>query len=238
MLVLATASFGQSAKPEASVKLPTAREIVARYEKALGGREANEKIKSWTTKGTVELSPMGARGTFETIASAPNRLLNKVHLEGLGDIINGFDGTTAWTINPLQGSRELTGTELLQTKFSSDFYRNVALEKQYPKMEVTGIEKVNGKDAYVVVGTPEGLPASTMYFDTASGLLVRTDDTFVSPEGKQPVSLFIEEMKQVDGVMVPSKMRTKLPAFEMTMTVSDIKSGPEIPASQFARPKN
>ena len=51
------------------------------------------------------------------------------------------------------------------------------------------------------------------------------------------MTVFIEEMKQVDGVMVPSKVRTKLPSFEMIMTVTEIKSGPVIDDAKFARPK-
>jgi hypothetical protein len=159
-------------------------------------------------------------------------------ITGLGDLIEGYDGKTAWAINPIQGSRERTGAELLQTKLMSNFYRDVNLDKLYPKMEVKGIEKVNGKDAYVVTATPDGLPAATMYFDVQSGLIVRSDNTLIAPEGQQQVSIYIEEMKQVDGVMVPTKMRTKLPTFEMLMTVTEVKSGPTIEDAKFARPKS
>jgi hypothetical protein len=238
LFVGATAAFGQAAKPAAPAKLPTAQEIVAKYTKAIGGREAMEKIKSWTTKGTVEISPMGLKGTFEQIASAPDRSMTTMSITGLGDLIEGYDGKTAWAINPIQGSRERTGAELLQTKLMSNFYRDVNLDKLYPKMEVKGIEKVNGKDAYVVTATPDGLPAATMYFDVQSGLIVRSDNTLIAPEGQQQVSIFIEEMKQVDGVMVPTKMRTKLPTFEMLMTVTEVKSGPTIEDAKFARPKS
>ena len=106
-------------------------------------------------------------------------------------------------------------------------------------MELKGIEKVNGKDAYVVTATPDGgLPASTMYFDTQSGLLVRSDNTIIAPEGQQAAGIFIEEMKQVDGVMVPTKMHTKLPTFEMLMTATEVKSSPAIDDAKFARPKS
>jgi hypothetical protein len=238
LCVAATAAFGQAAKPAVQAKLPTAQEIVAKYTKAIGGREAMEKIKSWTTKGNVEISPMGLKGTFEQIASAPDRSMTTMSIAGLGDLVEGYDGKTAWAINPIQGSRERTGAELLQAKLMSNFYRDVNLDKLYPKMEVKGIEKVNGKDAYVVTATPDGLPAATMYFDVQSGLIVRSDNTLIAPEGQQQVSIYIEEMKQVDGVMVPTKMRTKLPTFEMLMTVTEVKSGPTIEDAKFARPKS
>ena len=114
----------------------------------------------------------GDPGHIRADPSAPDRSFTKLTLAGIGDILDGYDGKTAWSINPIQGSREKTGTELLQTKLTNNFYRDINLDKLYPKMEVKGIEKVGGKDAYVVSATPEGLPASTMYFDVDSGLLV------------------------------------------------------------------
>lgn len=241
----AAAAFSQTApakpteppKPVAPANLPTAQEILARFVKAIGGREANEKVKSWTSKGIVELAPIGVKGTFEQITSAPDRSLTRMNLEGLGEFLDGFDGKVAWSSNPIQGSREKTGLELAQIKFNNNFYRFTNIDKLYSKLEVKGIEKVGDKNAYVVVATPEGLPASTMYFDVNSGLLLRSDNIVIAPEGQQPVKVFIEEMKQVEGVMVPYKVRTALPAFQMLMTITETKSGPPIDDTKFSRPK-
>lgn len=252
LTLAAAAAFGQtapvkpaeSAKPAepaklaASAKLPTAQEIIAKYVKAIGGRESAEKVKSWTSKGTVELAPLGVKGTFETITAAPDRSLTRMNLEGLGEFLDGYDGKVAWSVNPIQGSREKTGIELAQVKFSNNFYRDINMEKIYSKLEVKGVEKVGDKDAYVVVGTPEGLPAATMYFDVNSGLLLRTDSTVISPEGQQPVKVFIDEMKQIEGVLIPSKIRSVLPTVQILLTVTEIKPGPPIDESKFARPKS
>jgi outer membrane lipoprotein-sorting protein len=237
----AISALGQTApaaRPAPPAKLPTSQEVVARYVKAIGGREATEKIKSWTFRGTVEMAPMGVKGTFEQTTSAPDLNLLKMNLAGIGEFMDGFDGTTAWSVNPLQGSREKTGAELQQSKLMNNFYRSINLDKLYPKLEVKGIEKVDGKDAYVVVGEPEGLPASTFYFDTNTGLLLRMDGTLVSAEGKQPVKIFFDEMKQVDGVMVPTKFRNYLAGVEITTTIDLIKSGPAIEPAKFAKPKS
>lgn len=233
----APAKSAEPAKPAASTKLPTAQEILARFVKAIGGRESNAKVKSWTSKGTVELAPIGVKGTFEEISSAPDRSLTRMNLEGLGEFLDGYDGKVAWSSNPIQGSREKTGLELAQIKLNNNLYRFIDMDKLYSKLEVKGIEKVGDKDAYVLVATPAGLPASTMYFDVNSGLLLRSDNIVITPEGQQPVKVFIEEMKQVEGVMVPYKIKTVLPAFQILMTSTEIKSGPPIDDSKFARPR-
>ena len=221
----------------AAVKMPTVKEILAKYVQAIGGKQANDKIKSRMAKGTVELAPMGIKGTFENYAAAPNKSIAKVTLAGIGELVEGFDGTTAWSMNPIQGNRDKQGEELAQSKLNSNFNRETNLDKLYSKMEVTGIEKVGADDAYVVVATSGNLPAETFYFDTKSGLLVRQDSTSITPEGKMPGKTFLEDYREVDGVKIPFKTRTVLPQFELITTFTEVKSNVPVEDSKFAKPK-
>jgi len=221
-----------------TVKLPTVQEILAKYVQAIGGKEANEKIKSRMMKGTLELMPMGIKGTIENYTAAPNKSLNKITLSGIGEIIEGFDGQTAWSINPLQGNRDKQGEELAQTKITYKFYREINLDKIYPKMELKGTEKIGANEAYVVVGTPpENLPSETFYFDTKSGLLLRQDTTVISPEGKMPTKTFFEDVREVDGVKLPFKIRSILPQFEVTIITTEVKQNVAVEDAKFAKPK-
>jgi hypothetical protein len=225
------------AKPTPVAKLPTVKEILDKYAQALGGREAFEKIRTRTMKGTVELAPMGVKGTVEIYQSAPDKSYNKLTLNGIGDIIEAFDGKTAWTINPLQGNRDKTGNELLQAKLLSTFHRETNFEKLYTKIEVKGVEKVGDQEAYVISATPPGLEPQTFYFDKQTGLLVREDSTVVSPEGKTPVKVFYEDYREVDNLKMPHKLRTALPQFEITMTFTEVKNSPKIDENIFSKPK-
>jgi len=220
-----------------AVKMPTVQEILAKYVQAIGGKEANEKLKSRLSKGTIELAPMGIKGTFEAYNAAPNKSINKTTLDGIGEIIEGTDGATAWSINPLQGNRDKQGEELAQNKLFNNFYRETMLDKLYPKMELKGTEKIGTSEAYVVVGTPDNLPSETFYFDTKSGLLLRQDGTIISPEGKQPVKVFFEDYRDVDGVKVAFKTRAILPQIEIITTVTEVKNNVAVEDSKFAKPK-
>ncbi len=226
-----------TAATAAAVKLPTATEILAKYVQAIGGKAANEKIKSRFVKATVELVPFGVKGTSETYTAAPGKSINRTNLEGIGEIVEGFDGVTAWSINPLSGNRDKAGEELAQAKLIYDFGRATNLDKLYPKMQVTGIEKVGASDAYVVVGTPDGLPAETFYFDTKSGLLVRQDATFVSPEGKQAMKIFYEDYRDIDGLKMSYKSRTVTPQFEAITIITEVKNNVPVEDAKFAKPK-
>ena len=249
VLTIAVNAFGQKPepakpgavkpddKPAPTAKLPTAKEILDKYVAAIGGRAANEKFKTRSMKGAFELSPMGIKGTIESYAAAPDKSHTKMNMSGIGEITEGYDGKTSWSLNPLQGNREKTGEELLQTKLTSAFDREINLAKYYSKMEVKAAEKLGEKDVYVVVATPEGLAPETFYFDRQTGLLVRADSTLVSPEGKMPAKTFYEDYREVDGAKMPHKIRVVLPQFEIITTMTEIKNGVAVEDSLFAKPK-
>ena len=112
---------------------------------------------------------MNLKGTFEAYSAPDAKSYTKMTIAGIGDLIEGTDGKTGWSINPMQGSRDRAGAELSQAKLNNDFYRDIRLDRLFPSIEVKGIEKVGEKDAYVVTGTAEGLPSETWYFDTKTG---------------------------------------------------------------------
>lgn len=221
----------------AQTTTPTAQQIIAKYVEAIGGREANEKIKTRITKGTVELSPVGIKGEAESYAAAPGKSYAKISLAGVGDIIESFDGTTAWTINPIQGNRNKEGQELLQTKLSNNFYREINLDKLYSNWQVKGTEKVGDRDAYVLTGTPEGLEPETFYFDAETGLLLRNDQTLISPQGNMVGKAFYEDYREVDGVKIPHKIRLVTPQLEIITTITEVKNNVAVEDSKFAKPQ-
>lgn len=232
-----TKSAEPKSTPAPVAKLPTVKEILDKYVAAIGGREANEKIKTRMTKGLIEMSPMGIKGTVESYSAAPNKNYMKLNIGGIGEIIDGFDGTAGWSINPIQGNRDKEGDELLQAKLTYTFSREVNLDKIYSKIEVKGTDKVGDKDVYVVTATPAGLPAETLYFDTKSGMLLRSDVTAISPEGNMMTKNFFDDFREVDGVKIPFKTRSVLPQFEMNMTLTEIKHGVTIDDKIFSKPK-
>lgn len=226
------------AKPAtAAAKLPTVKEILDKHVAAVGGRAAHEKIKSRSMKGTIELAPMGIKGTVESVAAAPGKSYTKMNLAGVGEITEGFDGTTAWGLNPIQGGREKTGEELLQTKLANAFNREVNLDKHYSKIEVKAAEKLGEKDVYVVAATAEGLAPETFYFDKQTGMLLRADGVAITPEGKMSYQNYYEDFREIDGIKMPFKTRTVMPQFELINIVTEVKHNVAVEDAKFARPK-
>jgi outer membrane lipoprotein-sorting protein len=244
ILLIAGSAFAQKPavtavdeKPAQAAKLPAVSEVLAKFVEAIGGREANEKIKNRVVTGGIEISPMGIKGTMELYTAAPDKVFSNANITGIGTMMEGYDGKLAWTMNPMQGNREKSGRELLQAKIASNFYRDINLDKLYTKLEVKGVEKIGDKDAYIIVATPDGIPAETFYFDKVSGLLLRTDSTVIAPEGTAAVKTFYEDYRTVDGIKVAFKMRSVLPQYELITTISDVKHNVTIDDAKFAKPK-
>jgi zinc protease len=223
-------------KAPKAAKLPAARKIIANYVKAIGGREANEKIRTRVAKGTVEIIGPGIKGTIETFGAAPDKSVSNINLAGFGLLIEAYNGKTGWSRDPMQGGRDKSGDELLQAKLISNFHRDINIEKLYSKIEVKGVDKVDNTDVYVLVLTPDGLPAETLYFDQKTGLLLRLDMTIVSAAGNSAAQTFLEDYREVDGIKTPFKTRTVTPQFELVTIYTEIKNNVAIDDAKFAKP--
>ena len=227
----------KSAAEPSAVRLPSAADVLEKYVKAIGGRDALQKFKTRYQAGTVELSPMGLKGTIESYSRSDDRSLTKVSLAGIGDILDGYDGKTAWTVNPIQGSRIKEGRELLQTKRNNIYARESSIDKIYKNVMVRGIEKVGERDAYVIVASTDGLPDDILYFDKESGLMLRSDTISITPEGEQAVKTFYDDYREVDGIKSAFKIKAITPAFEINSVITEVKYGMPIEDSKFVQPK-
>ena len=249
LVILAAATFGlaqeepktpeSTAAPSAqeSVALPTLDQILDKFVESTGGKAAIERITSRQVKGTFDIPSMGASGTLEIYAKAPDKAYTAIDVPGFGMIQQGFDGTVAWEDNPMTGPRDLSGTELAARKRDVDFYRELHLRQMFPQMAVKGTEKVGEREAYVIEATPaEGKPEK-MFFDTETGLLIRSDAERESPQGVALVETYLEDYRDVDGVKTPFTMRQVNPMFSMTIKFTDLKNNVEIDDSKFSKPK-
>lgn len=238
VVALAQEKKAEAPKPDAkpAAALPSVDEILDKYIKATGGKEANEKITSRMMKGTFEMPAMGMTGSIEAYTQAPNKFANITDIAGFGKVQQVFDGKTAWEANPMTGLRELAGVELAATKRESDFHGSLNYKKNFSKLEVKGKEKVGNSDAYVVIATPsEGKPEKH-YFDVTSGLLVRADATRETAQGEMETETYYEDYKDVDGVKVPMTMKITNPQFSFVLKMTEVKTNVKIEDSKFAKP--
>jgi hypothetical protein len=189
--------------------LPTAKEIVERYNQALGGRDAILQHKSSTMRGTLEVHEAGsvAKIPFVYFAAAPYRRLEKVSLpNGAGEILNGFDGDTAWSVDPQNGAKVYGGDERESTKRDADFYYALNELSWFKSMETVGIEDFEGQACYRLHGINNWNKANDHFYSRETGLLAGYE--FNSELG--PTHEIFSDYKKLDGVLVPTKQVVKV----------------------------
>jgi hypothetical protein len=222
-----------AAKPAA---IPTTEQILDRYVKAIGGREAWLKSTSRVTTGTIEVPSMNLSGMVMIHEKAPDRLLATVVINGAA-FRQGFNGTMGWTDDPQDGLREQSGAELAEARRDADFYHPLDLRRLYTKITVSGVEKIGDRDAYVLEATvPEASEPTKMYFDAATGLLVRAVSQHHGPDGVTQYREDFEDYREVDGIKVPFTSRQTNGDTTYTMTISEIRHNVELDDSEFAKP--
>jgi hypothetical protein len=216
--------------------LPPLDQLIDKFIEGSGGKAALEKLTSRLTKGTFEIPSMGANGTLEGYAKAPNKSFMAIEIQGFGTIQQAFDGTIGWEDNPMAGFRELSGAELAARKRDADFYQALHLKEQYPQMSVKSKEKVGERAAFLIEATPaEGKPEK-IYLDAETGLIARTDAEREGPQGSAMVTSYMEDYRDVDGVKIPFLVRQVTPMFEIMVKFTEVKHNVEIEDAKFAKP--
>jgi hypothetical protein len=236
VLFLACLATGAAHSGAQTPALPTVDQVLEKYVTALGGRAALEKVTSVRTQGTIEIPDFQITGTIEIVQKAPDKALQTVNLSGIGLQREGFDGTIGWAEEPQAGLRQKAGAELADAKRGALFPRELKLKQQYPTMAVTGRERVGERDTIVILATPaEGAPAK-LYFDAATGLLVRQSGSRNGPEGAIAVEVTLDDYRDVEGVKRPHLIRQSNPQFAVTVKVTSIKHNDPIDDAIFKKP--
>jgi zinc protease len=221
---------------QAAAAMPTGDQVLDHYVQAIGGRAAWMKLNSRVSKGTIEIPAMdNLTGTLEIHEKAPNSMLAVISLGG-GVFRQGFDGSTAWSDNPRDGLRILTGGELDDARREASFYHPLELRKNYIKVTVTGIERVNEHDTYVVEAAREKGAPDRMYFDVQSGLLVRSVNQRFTPDGLTEFQADVEDYTALDGVKLPFTVRQAGGGSAFVIHFTEVQHNLQLADAQFAKP--
>lgn len=222
-------------KNPATEKLPTAREVLERYAKAIGGKEAFQKHKSQHATGTVSMPAQNMNGKMEVFAARPNKLLIKMNLPGVGELNTAYDGKVGWVQSQLTGAMLLEGTMLQQVAGQADFDHSLHDPADYKSAEVLGSENFEGEDCYKLKLVHKTGFESTEYFSKKTGLQKGFTAAQESPLGTITATTVVSEYRKFEDLQLPAKVRQRAAGIETVMTIDEIKFD-AIDMSVFARP--
>lgn len=197
------------AQAQNASSLPSAKDVVARYDKALGGEAAIRRHTSSTMRGTIEIQ--GTTLPFAYYAAAPYLRMEKVTLpKDLGDSLSGFDGDLAWSFDPRTGAQISTGDDRESAKRDADFYYPLNELSWFKSMETVGVEQFEGRSCYRLHGINNWNKSNDHFYDVETGLLAGYE--FESDMGSGPTLTheIFSDYHTVDGVLVPMKQSVKI----------------------------
>src|SRR5882672_7710527 len=121
--------------------------IVEQYVKAAGGGKALAKIQTLTLEGTFT-GDDGKSGTYTLDTKLPNRYYSEL-LVGEKNVIEAYNGKSAWHQNAAGELGTLVGREGLQLEAASQYYNSRLLNLKKNKITLTfaGHAQVRGRDS-------------------------------------------------------------------------------------------
>jgi hypothetical protein len=184
------------------VQAQEAAKIVEQYVKAAGGGKALGKIHTLAIEGTFA-SDDGKTGTYTFDTKLPNRYYSEL-LVGEQNLIEAYNGKSAWHQNPAAGIATLVGDEGMQLEAAAQFYNSRLLNLKRNKIAVAlaGNAPVRGKDAlHLEITTATGIKRQ-VFFDPQTHLIVKESATVGGVEEE----ILYDDYRTVDGVKIAHKI--------------------------------
>ncbi|MFK7951903.1 MAG: M16 family metallopeptidase [Ekhidna sp.] len=225
--------YGNEVDPSLA-KLPeglTAEKVISDYIKAIGGKDNIESIKTITMK--MDASVMGQSLNIESSKMAPNMSFQEVKMGGNVVQKQVFDGTKG-SSSGMQGSKKVEGDEAKDMQISSAIVEEAVYMESGVELNLVSVENIDGIDAYGIEVTMPSGKKSTKYYDSKSGLLIRTTNVVEGPQGSISLSTDFADYKEFEGVLFPTMIKQPMNAqMKMEIKVTDIAVNQDLEADTF-----
>lgn len=204
--------------------LPPAAGLLAKYAAAIGGPSLLS-AKSIVTKGGMSMPSAGISATFEMTQLSPNLMSMTTEIPGMGTVMVGFDGTTAWAMDPMQGPRVLAGKEMDQMKDDADRRAMVRQPEMFASLQTVADTTMNSERCYLVKLTWKSGRETYDCFSATSGLLVASKTTQKTAMGDIPVVSLFSDYKKFGDITVATKTVQELMGQQQILTISSVVLG-------------
>jgi predicted O-methyltransferase YrrM len=149
---------------------PTVRELLDRYQKAAGGRTAIDSITSEVRTGTYSMRQGAPLAPMEVQSKAPEKWRFRFTIPGVVVMDHCSNGSQGWFVGSDQ-VQQMDKATLYSETIGTHFRTIYHPEEFFKSLKLKGKETRNGREVWVVEGTPaEGKPMD-LEFDTQTGLL-------------------------------------------------------------------
>lgn len=215
-------------KPVFKKEIPkgmTAKTVLENYIKAIGGEKAALAVKTIAMKGETSIPQAPSPLSFVSKTDASGKLFIELAMGGMSimkQVVNEKEGYVMQ-----QGQKmQITGKDLEEMRSGANPIDELKLINN-PEISLTGIESINGVDAYSVKNG-----SSTLYYDTKTGLKISEVKTKEVGGKSISQSTNFLDYREVKGVKVPFNLIQNM-GFEINIKMSDVKINENVTEADF-----
>jgi hypothetical protein len=218
----------------ASRTRPSVEEIIAQYLQAIGGTNATSTKTLFMI--ATRTASQNRSATNEITLALPDKLLivGKTPQGTVRQILSGDNG---WVLSG-NNLTTLSAADVADVMRSLGPIFGVVKVTHSPGMQLVGMEKIDGRDMWVVAQTTADKRIS-YDFDVETGLLRRRTTITHTAALPIPEQIDFEDYRDVDGVKVPFTIRSSaIDTYNAwTRTFTEIKRNFAVDEKLFAKPE-
>lgn len=214
------------------------KDIVAKHLKAIG-QDKLEKVESYVIKAKV--NQMGMEIPMVMKMKKPDKFRMDLEIEGMGKMVQAFNGEKGWTIAPGMGAgpQDLVGAELEQAMAQADIGGELNnYEQKGNKVELIGKETIDGKETFNLKLTNKEGSIQNYYLDAKSYLILQVKAKVSQMGQEMNVTQKTSEYKDFDGIKIATKITSETPMGDININMEEVLFNQKIDDAIFERPSN
>jgi predicted Zn-dependent peptidase len=193
----------------------TVKTIIDGYVTAIGGDKALKTVKTISYVGSTTIPQIPSPLSYTQKSDVKGKMMVELGMPGMSLMKQVYNGTTGYMVQ--QGQKKvLEGKELSNMKENAVLFNETLLPTK-AGVTVTGIEPLNGNDAYTVVDGD-----TTYFFDVKTGLKLAESTTDEKAGQKMTRITYFNDYRAVKGVKVPFNTVLNV-GIELDIKMSDVK---------------
>ncbi len=216
-------------------------EVLSKYYEATGGKEKIKAVKSVKYTGYSNIMNMDI--PFTQYVKRPDKWLLEIFVQG-SKILQCYNGSKGWMVNPMTGSKKATETDEETTK---QFKENTLIggrlyniDEMGYKVELAGKEELNGKGVYHIKLTDKDGENMDFYLDAETYLITKTVKKSKRMGKELITENYFSNYKKLNDMTVAYTMEQKVEGSEFesqTVSIDKIEVNIEIDDKIFEMPK-
>ena len=225
----------EAAAPAANA-LPDAAELLAKVVEASGGAAKLDEIKSFYQEMQVEILGAGISGAGKTWSKGDDFYM-EITLPGVGVSKGGGKAGKLWTLDPIQGLRELSGKEAAMSEMATSLNIAHDWKRFFDKAETTKVEEVAGKKfAEVTLTASKSGNTVMLRIDLGDNRVVTQRLKQYSSMGEIPVEVALSDYRQQDGVWFAFEQLADMKLQKLKTTTTKLELNVPVDETKFAVP--